>query len=181
MHISIILATVPCIRPWLIAFESHGLQAPADVRNASKQQTCSPKLAPLLPIALPPPMLNDDIALMPGNASHRQRVEAWPVQMWQDQKTTVTTVEHDPLGVKEFQRKRSLDSESSKGIKRTTSYSVKSEDMGHFLKTTSPELSTNKHLTRAMSYQVDFADAGEPLAELPRAKQKQRVGSVGSV
>lgn len=83
MHVSIILATVPCIRPWLVVFESGGLQAPADARRESRRvspTTTPPKLAPLFPIAMTPVISDQDIELEPRLAGHRKRVEAWPVE-----------------------------------------------------------------------------------------------------
>ena len=184
MHISIILATVPCIRPWLIAFESGGLHAPSEVRRESRHPPKSPKLAPLLPIALPPATSDDPIALEPGSSGHRKRVEAWPVQWWADddaeRRATVTFAEHDPIDAKEAARKRSMDSVSSKGITRTKSSSIAFEDIQQDAKQPIPESSRPRAVMRTMSYHPELADVEELLGDMPRAKHKQRIGSVGS-
>ena len=184
MHVSIILATVPCIRPWLIAFESGGLKAPADIRRASRHPVKAPGLAPLLPIALPPMTLDDPVASIPGNAGHRKRVEAWPVQMWASQKAnqraTITTIEHDPADAKEAARKRSHDSANSRGITRTNSFSVDFEDIEQFGQQPS-EPPLGKSITRTISHQPDLEDVGELMGDLPKAKCRQRIGSAASI
>jgi hypothetical protein len=186
MHVSVILATVPCIRPWLIAFESGGLQAPAEARRQSRRLApMVPKLAPLLPIAMTtPPTSDDGIELTLGPAGHRKRVEAWPVQFWTGdsiENRTVTTVEADPAEAKEMARKKSLDSHSSKGITRTKSFSVKFEDIEGHTKQQMPAQASRPPLSRHTSFNTVFQDAGVLLEDVPKAKLMQRTNSVASV
>ena len=188
MHVSIILATVPCIRPWLIAFESGGLQAPADVRRESRRLgPIAPKLAPLLPIAMSPATSDDeytDIELTTGPAGHRKRVEAWPVQFWAGdsvENKTVTTVEADRAEAKEMARKKSLDSQSSRGITRTTSFSVKFDDIEGHKKQQRPAPVARPSISRHASYTAGLQDLGGLLEEPPKAKLIQRTNSVASV
>ena len=180
MHVSVILATVPCIRPWLNAFESGGLQAPAEVRRQSRQLApIAPKLAPLLPIAMTPPTSDEDMELTPGAAGHRKRVEAWPVQFWAGdsvENKTVTTVEVDRAEAKEMARKISLDSQSSRGITRTTSFSVKFEQ-----KQQRPAQASKPPLSRSSSYNAGSWDVGGLLKEAPTAKLMLRTNSVVSI
>lgn len=187
MHVSVILATVPCARPWLIAFESGGLRAPAEIRRASPYQQNAPGLAPILPIALPRPRLDDPIPLElePGHAGHRKRVEAWPVQLWPNHNTelssNVTTVQYDPEEAKQAARRRSQDSKSSRGIERTKSFSVSYEDIENDWKAQSSEQSQRRTVTRAASYQPSLADVGGLLAEMTKEHHKERTGSVGTI
>ena len=185
MHISIILATVPCIRPWLIDFESGCLKAPTRVSRESRCPTQAPKLAPLLPIALPPFTSDDPIASTPGSVGHRKRVEAWPVQMWAtqeaDERATIRTVKHDPEYVREAARRRSLDSASSKGISWTKTFSVNIEDTKQQSAKQPSELLRERSTIRKMSYQPGLEDFGKLLGALPKAKHSPRIGSVESV
>jgi hypothetical protein len=184
MHISVILATIPCIRPWLNAFESGGLQAPAEVRRESRRPTpVATKLAPLLPIAMTPAINDNNIEL--SMAGHRKRVEAWPVQFFPGdtvESKTVTTVEHDPVEAREMARKASRDSQGSRGITRTTSFSVKFQDIeGHTKQQKEQGNSKPSRLSRTFSSPSDLYDAGGLLEEVPRAKLKSRTGSMASV
>ena len=186
MHISVILATVPCIRSWLNAFESGGLQAPAEVRRASRHPTpVATKLAPLLPIAMTAVTDDTIVELSPGIAGHRKRVEAWPVQFFPGdtvESKTVTTVEHDPVDAREMARKASRDSQGSRGITRTTSFSVKFQEIDGHMKQQREQASPYAgRLSRTFSSPSDLYDAGGLLEEVPRARLKSRTGSMASV
>lgn len=182
MHISVILATIPCIRPWLHALESGGLQSPAVLRH--------PKLAPLLPIAMPPAASDEDVtAAAPGTLGHRRRVEAWPVEFFAgdvEANRTVTTVRYDAAEAREMARKKSINSsESSRGITRTTSFSVKFDEVESHLKQQQQQQRVPRpgRLSRATSFNASVAlhDAGGILEEVRRARLKSRVGSVSSI
>ena len=186
MHISVILATVPCIRSWLNAFESGGLQAPAEVRRESRRPTpVATRLAPLLPIAMTAVTNDTTIELSPGMAGHRRRVEAWPVQFFPGdsvERKTVTTIGHDPVEAREMARKASRDSQSSRGITRTTSFSVKFQEIDGHMKQQREQASPYAgRLSRTFSSPSDLIDAGGLLEEMPKAKLKSRTGSVDSV
>ena len=187
MHISVILATIPCIRPWFNVFESGGLQAPAEVRRQSRRPTpvAATKLAPLLPIAMSSAINDNDIELSPGMAGHRKRVEAWPVQFFPGDSVeakTVTTVEYDPVEAREMARKASRDSQSSRGITRTTSFSVKFQEIeGHPKQQREQAGPHAGRLSRTLSYADELQHAAERLEEVPRARLKSRTGSVASV
>ena len=140
LHLSIILTTLPCMKPYLSAFDSGALQAPTiDLRRISKQPAKEQKSIALLPLTEPRPTLKrrmsqgiqsyNSIALLPGKAGHRRRVQEWPVFTSTDLTSTVTTVEHDPVDARAAERKRSTDRVSMERITRTQSFSVKVEDL----------------------------------------------------
>ena len=198
MHISVILATVPCLRPWLNAFESGGLHGPGEAahRDSRRPNLMVPKLAPLLPIAMSPMTSDEDIASTLGAAGHRQRVEAWPLELFVGdvaENRTTTIVEHDPVEAREIARKKSLDSESSRGITRTTSFSVTFEEVKQYMQQqqsprTPPQLPPKASsrpcgLLRTTSHHasLEFRDAGGLLEEVPKARLKSKTGSVVSI
>ena len=142
-------------------------------------------MAPLLPIAMPPAINDNKIELSPGMAGHRRRVEAWPLQFFHGdtvESKTVTTVEHDPVEAREMARKASRDSQGSRGITRTTSFSVKFQDIDGHMKQQREQASPHAgRLSRTFSSPIDLYDAGGLLGEVPRARLKSRTGSVISV
>ena len=172
LHLSVILATVPCIKPCLKAFESGGLRSSSgDLRRISKFTATMPKSVSFLPLTQPRPTLEcrnesfgfwniDPVASAPGKAGHRKRVEEWPVRMVADPLATLTTVEHDPQGAKEAKRRRSRDSVCSKGIVRTQSFSIKYEDIEDAMAPISHEPPVSKTLTRTNTGLLEFEDVG---------------------
>lgn len=155
LHVSIILATVPSIKPWLLAFESGGLHAPAEAPDESatlSQHHRPPRRTPLpsrlsssisLPKAADPALIRRSIShesnsgLTPSRAGPRARAEAWPLHTFPEQTSYSVTAEyapelaHLPPTYQAPLRKLSKDSSPS-GIIRTKSFSVQHEDVGDY-------------------------------------------------
>lgn len=156
LHVSIILATVPCAKPWLVAFETGGLQAPAEeVRKASASPRVSTPLLPVAKVRSRPgtpmplgPLPNvthssaikssaDDELCEPTAAGHHKRVEAWPVRTYKTKATYEVRAEH----VGPSKSRRALlaarkisngSNASSHGITRTKSFSVDIDEINDY-------------------------------------------------
>ena len=104
--------------------------------------------------------------------------------MWADQRSTLTTVEYDFDDARQAARRRSIDSMSSRGITRTKSFSVNVEDVADLMQAQPSEAMGRKGsggIVRSSSFHIGLEDIGGLLASMPKAKQKQRMGSIGSV
>ncbi|KAK5165517.1 uncharacterized protein LTR77_009046 [Saxophila tyrrhenica] len=163
LHVSVILATVPCIKPWLVAFESGGLQPHPDVRKESHAPRRTPLPSPLLPLPATarsrtttltrstslefparPKLLHrsashDPDVMTPGPAGHRKRVEAWPVKTYQTQATYSVTAEYVPDPEQVGGRKKSASSVRSDGITRTKLFSVQHDEIQDYFLTSEAE------------------------------------------
>lgn len=132
LHVSIMLATIPCAKPFLVVFDSGGLHMPAGVGNSQ---------TPLVRPQPPPPADSNStssLAKLPGLAGRRKRREAWRVVLRPDSAktvTTVTTVQHDADQAKIAARMRSIDSSlsSRNGIVRTDSVAIAFDDAAQML------------------------------------------------
>ena len=183
IHFSVILATLPCIKPFLRAFRSGSLRASASFRRESDESRATEAHTARPTLFKSKSANRAAVAVAPGKAGHRQRIEQWPLQLWNHRNSTITTVEHDPEDAREAKRKRSVDSESMKGITKTKSFSVDVESLKEMLRTTPPgsvsgQVSDN--ITRATSWQIGFEDAGGLLASPPKAKVKEN-GNVSAM
>lgn len=190
LHVSVILATVPCIKPWLVVFERGAALYSRPTPHEEPQPVSSAglKLKPLLPVARPniPHRRSLDTALFhPGRVGHRKRVEAWPLQTHQQQTLYTTTVE-SPAAGRMADRKKSVESSNSSiGITQTKSFSVEYTDIDYFMHGTrlSDEAPPGRRpsMARTMTTQAKLADVGRLLEDGPKEPQKQRLGSVGSI
>jgi len=205
LHVSVILATVPCIKPWLVAFESGGLQPPPEVRkeSAALKRTAlpspmisdpSPKLSPPVPSpqtpsptvgSIRPKIPHRSISheqptiLTPGAAGHRRKVEAWPLETFKTTTTYSVTAEHAPDEAEFLAAVRKLSTvssaRSSEGIIRTKSFSVQHDDVGDYFQGFGVETPSSGK-TSDKTPSMTFEDAGGLLRDDARGSWGTVVG-----
>lgn len=121
LHLSVMLATIPCVKPFLRLFENGGLQMPFSfVKKVSARSG----------IRAQQDGRHDSAYGLTSPKGAWTRVERWERLMRRPNAHTVTTIRHDPRSLKEeARRRRSFESStaSKRGIVRTDSFAVTCE------------------------------------------------------
>lgn len=132
LHLSIMLATVPCVKPWLTVFEGGGLLMHMTQGSVLAIPLTGSSRSPQTPETPPvrPPIIHK-----PFSDRHRLSVDRWQAHLSRkrlDQSPTITKIEHSPEHALVAARRRSMDSSehSKNGIMRTSSFSVAFETIG---------------------------------------------------